>query len=98
MVRPRWIGCSNRFWYPHESADGIVYTTVDAATDSRAPSFDHIALAAALRDGARKDGAADRLPLSSLSIGEDGTFTRIARCHSRTTLRERTGGRGAGRS
>ena len=73
MVRPRWIGCGDQFWYPHESADGIVYVTVDAATGSRAPSFDHAALATALRDNAREDVATGRLPLSSLSITEDGT-------------------------
>lgn len=73
MVRPRWIGRSDRFWYPKESAAGLAYVTVDAATGAQAPSFDHAALAGALRDRAGQDVLADRLSLSSLSISEDGT-------------------------
>ena len=73
VVRPRWIGRSDRFWYPHEAADGISYVTVDAATGARAPSFDHGALAGALQ-AAGHDVTAGRLKLASLSIAEDGTL------------------------
>lgn len=73
MVRPRWIGRSDRFWYPNESAAGLAYVTVDTATGVQAPSFDHAALAGALRDRTGQGVSADRLPLSSLSISEHGT-------------------------
>lgn len=75
MVRPRRIGCSGRFWYPHGSADGIAYVTLDAATGSRAPSFNPAA--AVLRDSTREHVAAERLPLSSLSVGGDGTVAFV---------------------
>ncbi|MBV9813167.1 MAG: DPP IV N-terminal domain-containing protein, partial [Acetobacteraceae bacterium] len=35
MVRPRWIGGEDRFWYPHETADGVAIVEVDAATGAR---------------------------------------------------------------
>lgn len=81
MVRPRWIGRSDRFWYPKEGASGLAYMTVDAATGDQAPSFDHAALAGALSDQTGQDVPADRLPLSFLLIDEDGTarFTAFGR-------------------
>lgn len=38
MVRPRWIGDTDRFWFPRETADGIVVTEVDAATGALFPA------------------------------------------------------------
>ena len=80
MVRPRWIGRSDRFWYPRESDGGMEYVTVDAATGARAPSFDHGALATALH-GYGHDVAPSRLPLAALAIDEDGAarFTAFGR-------------------
>jgi len=81
MVRPRWIGGSDRFWYPHESADGVAFVTIDAATGSRTPSFDHAALAKALQPHTGEPLSPGRLPLADLAIGEDGTarFTAFGR-------------------
>jgi len=60
--RPHWIGTTDRFWYRHESADGISFTVVDAATGFSAPAFDHVRLATALGVDAK------RLPIDSLDL------------------------------
>jgi dipeptidyl aminopeptidase/acylaminoacyl peptidase len=48
MLRPHWIGGTDRFWYRREVPGGIQFTLVDAATGAQAPAFDHAAVAAAL--------------------------------------------------
>jgi len=48
MLRPHWIGRSDRFWYRRETPEGVMFTVVDAATGAQAPAFDHAAVAAAL--------------------------------------------------
>ena len=52
--RPHWIGASDHFWYRHESAEGIIFTRVDAATGAVAPAFDHALIGRGLPGIARK--------------------------------------------
>ncbi|HEX3350299.1 MAG TPA: DPP IV N-terminal domain-containing protein, partial [Acetobacteraceae bacterium] len=84
MVRPRWIGDDDRFWYPKETEAGVVFTEVDAATGDRRPAFDHAELAASLAAAAMRAVDAANLPLEDLRIASDGalTFTAFGRAWS----------------
>jgi dienelactone hydrolase len=67
QLRPHWIGDTDRFWYRHESPDGIGFTLVDAATGIRVPAFDHAAVAASLA-AAGTPCDAGHLPIADLDL------------------------------
>jgi hypothetical protein len=48
FVVPHWIGQTDRFWYARQTAQGIEYVIVDAATGDRHPAFNHEVLARVL--------------------------------------------------
>ncbi len=67
MLRPHWLGDTDRFWYRRESPSGFSFVIVDAATGEKSPAFDHARLA----EAASLDPA--RLALQDLRIEADGT-------------------------
>ncbi|MFI5011096.1 MAG: prolyl oligopeptidase family serine peptidase [Hyphomicrobiales bacterium] len=68
QLRPHWIGAADRFWYRHESPDGVSFTLVDAATGIRQPAFDHAAAAAALAAVTDTPCHPQRLPIAALDL------------------------------
>ncbi|MGE0133018.1 MAG: DUF885 family protein [Blastocatellales bacterium] len=80
-VEPHWIGDSGSFWYQRDEARGTSYVRFDPKTGSRAPLFDHAALATALDRaiGAEARPTATNLGLSSVALSADlKTLTGIA--------------------
>jgi len=47
VTDPQWLA-GDRLWYRDAGPDGVTYTLVDPATHTKAPAFDHAAVAAAL--------------------------------------------------
>jgi dipeptidyl aminopeptidase/acylaminoacyl peptidase len=73
-VDPEWITNSTRFWYRRQTSTNTGnYVVVDAATGAKTPAFDHVKLAETLAKATGSAVAADRLNLSRLEIGENGS-------------------------
>ncbi|MCW3476664.1 S9 family peptidase [Limobrevibacterium gyesilva] len=72
QIRPHWIGDTDRFWYRHESPEGITFTQVDAADGSTAPAFDHARLAAALTFASGQPADPANLPIERLALDASG--------------------------
>jgi len=77
LVRAQWLD-DGRFWYRDVNSNGVTFILVDPAKGTRAPAFDQVKLAAALKaasDGAIKDDAM-HLTASDLSFSDaDGVLT-----------------------
>jgi len=72
-VVPRWFAGNDRFWYRLDLLGGArEFIVVDAVRGERRPAFDHPKFAAALAKAAGLTVAADRLPIESLRIEDDG--------------------------
>jgi dipeptidyl-peptidase-4 len=68
-VRPHWFDGNNRFWYRNElRGGGREFILVDAERGTRAPAFDHEAVAKQLGETAR----ATHLPIERLEFSADG--------------------------
>ncbi|MBM3312128.1 MAG: S9 family peptidase, partial [Candidatus Aminicenantes bacterium] len=71
-VRPTWLP-DERFWYRNALADnGSEFILVDPRRGSRAPAFDHAALAAALAKASGKPVDGARLPFQAFEFAADG--------------------------
>lgn len=69
-VTPNWINNSDRFWYRNDLADGEKeFVLVDPNQGSKAPAFDHAAVARALEN----DADEKRLPLDRLHFSDSGS-------------------------
>lgn len=80
-VEPRWIGDSGSFWYQRDEAQGTSYVRFDLKAGSRAPLFDHAALATGLARalGAEAKPTATNLGLRNVALSADlKTLTGIA--------------------
>jgi dipeptidyl-peptidase-4 len=74
--RPRWIGRSHWAWYRSETAAGVDYLLIDAATGHKQPAFDQAAVALALAQHGWA-AAAGALPITDLTFSEDRTTVTI---------------------
>ena len=88
-VHPRWLGCEDRFWYTRDTADGREWVLVDAAAGTRAPAFDHAALASALGAALGRDVSASALPIDQVAF--DGECLRFHALGSGWSFLTRTG-------
>jgi dipeptidyl aminopeptidase/acylaminoacyl peptidase len=71
-VRPGWLP-DERFWYRNSLANGTSeFILVDPARGTRAPAFDHAALAAALSLASGKTFDGTRFPFIALEFSADG--------------------------
>ncbi|MFZ0461338.1 MAG: DPP IV N-terminal domain-containing protein [Candidatus Acidiferrales bacterium] len=74
-VRPTWLP-GNRFWYRLTTAgieaEGSEFVIVDATNGTRAPAFDHAALATALSAASGKTYNAGHLPFTTFDLSEGG--------------------------
>jgi dipeptidyl aminopeptidase/acylaminoacyl peptidase len=71
-VVPMWIGKSDQFWYAARTATGTRYWKVDPVKKEKSPLFDHVALAAALSELAKKPLDGGSLRLDRLEMAADG--------------------------
>src|SRR5262249_17985399 len=62
----------DRFWYRATTTAGATFFLVDPAKRTRAPAFDHAALALALGHAADTTVKGDSLPFTSFALSADG--------------------------
>lgn len=70
-VRANWLP-GDRFWYRNQTATGHEFILVDAAKATRAPAFDHAAVATALTTVMGKPVTASRFPFQQITFAADG--------------------------
>jgi dipeptidyl-peptidase 4 len=70
-VGPQWIGKTDQFWYSARTSTGVRYWKVDPAKKEKTPLFDHVALAAALSELAKKPLDGDTLKLDRVEVAAD---------------------------
>ena len=66
------------FWYRVTTIDGAIFFLVDPAKGTRAPAFDHAALAGALGRAADTTLKAEKLPFTSFAMSADGSAITFA--------------------
>ena len=71
-VAPEWIGKTDVFWYAAGTPTGTKYWKVDPAKKEKTPLFDHVILAAALSEAAKKPLDAESLNLTRVTVAESG--------------------------
>ena len=71
-VAPQWIGKTDVFWYASRTPTGTKYWKVDPAKKEKVPLFDHVVLAAALSEAAKKPLDAETLRLDRAVVSADG--------------------------
>jgi dipeptidyl-peptidase-4 len=71
-VRATWLP-GDRFWYRNQGATGAEFILVDAARSSKAPAFDHAAVATALTTAMGKPVTAARLPFTQITFAADNS-------------------------
>ncbi len=69
-VRANWMP-GDRFWYRNQTATGNEFILVDAAKATRAPAFDHAAVAKALTTVMGKPVTTERLPFQQITFAAD---------------------------
>ena len=69
-VRANWLA-GDRFWYRNQTATGFEFILVDPAKPSRAPAFDHGAVAAALSAAMKRTVTAAQLPFQQITFAAD---------------------------
>ena len=70
-VNATWLP-GDRLWYRNQTADGSQFIMVDAAKATRAPAFDHAAVAKALTAAMGKPVNAQRFPFTQITFTADG--------------------------
>ncbi|MDO8678682.1 MAG: DPP IV N-terminal domain-containing protein [Acidobacteriota bacterium] len=68
-VRPNWLP-GDRFWYRNPTATGSEFILVDAAGGTKAPAFDHAAVAAALTTALGRPINAARFPFVQITFDD----------------------------
>jgi dipeptidyl-peptidase-4 len=68
-VRATWLP-EDRFWYRNQTASGSEFILVDAARATKAPAFDHAAVAAALTTLLGRPITAARLPFAQITFDD----------------------------
>jgi dipeptidyl aminopeptidase/acylaminoacyl peptidase len=69
-VRATWLP-GDRFWYRNTTAAGSEFLLVDAAKGTRAPAFNHAAVAASLTTAMGKPVSATQLPFQQITMTAD---------------------------
>src|SRR6185436_13547297 len=71
-VRATWLS-GDRFWYRNTNATGSEFFLVDAVKGTKAPAFNHAAVAAALTTAMGKPVSAAQLPFQQITFAADST-------------------------
>ena len=69
-VRATWLP-GDRFWYRNQGASGSEFFLVDAVKGTKAPAFNHAAVAAALTTALGKPVTATQLPFTQITFAAD---------------------------
>jgi len=69
-VQANWLP-GDRFWYRNQRVDGPEFILVDATKASKAPAFNHAAVATALTTAMGKPVSAARLPFNQITVAAD---------------------------
>jgi len=69
-VRATWLP-GDRFWYRNTAANGSEFILVDAVKGTKAPAFNHAAVAAALTTAMGKPVSATQLPFQQITFAAD---------------------------
>jgi dipeptidyl-peptidase-4 len=69
-VQANWLP-GDRFWYRNQGANGAEFFLVDAARGTKAPAFNHAAVAAALTTAMGKPVTVARLPFAQITFAAD---------------------------
>jgi dipeptidyl aminopeptidase/acylaminoacyl peptidase len=69
--RAAWIGKTDRFVYRRSVKGGYEFMVGDAATQQKAPAFDHVKLAASLSGAAHASYTATTLPFAGFTFSDD---------------------------
>ena len=69
---PQWIGKTDSFWYASRAPTGTRYWKVDPTKKEKLPLFDHVVLAAALSEAAKKPLDGDTLRIDRAVVSADG--------------------------
>jgi len=77
-VTPNWIGKTDTFWYAYRTSKGTNYWRVDCRQATKSPLFDAVKLATLLSEATQKPLDAAQLPLTRVSIDDDGTCATAA--------------------
>jgi hypothetical protein len=72
-VLPGWIGKTDSFWYSYRTSQGTRYWRVNAKDGKKEPLFDANVLAARLSEALKKPLDAATLPLTRVSVNDEGT-------------------------
>ncbi|MFO1001309.1 MAG: DPP IV N-terminal domain-containing protein [Planctomycetaceae bacterium] len=73
-VQPKWFGDQSQFWYRNDFPDAKrEFVLVDANKATRAPAFDHVAVAGGLAELLKRDVSGEQLPVNEIEFSEDGT-------------------------
>jgi dipeptidyl-peptidase 4 len=72
-VTPHWIGKTDGFWYSYRTSGGTHYWRVDPEKGAKTPLFDQGRLATLLSETVHKPTDANQLPITRVSLNEDGT-------------------------
>ena len=75
QVRPSWFKNSDKFWYAWRSPQGLTYYIVDPTTGKKSELFNNAKLAAQLTEIVKDPFDAQNIPLQSLELKDDNTFT-----------------------
>jgi dienelactone hydrolase len=76
-VAPNWIGKTDSFWYSYRTSQGTRYWRVDPGNRTKTPLFDHAKLAALLSEAVQKPLDAALLPLTRVTMNEEGTSIKF---------------------
>ena len=71
-VRATWLP-GDRFWYRNQDANGTQFILVEAAKGTKAPAFNHAAVAATLSTVMGRSINAARLPFNQITFSADST-------------------------
>ena len=69
-VRATWLP-GDRFWYRNQNANGTEFFVVDATKGTKAPAFNHAAVAAALTPAMGRQITASQLPFQQITFSAD---------------------------
>src|SRR6476661_1150487 len=70
-VRATWLTGADRFWYRNQGPNGSEFFLVDAVKGTKAPAFNHAAIATALTAAMGRTINAARLPFQQITFSAD---------------------------
>lgn len=83
-VQANWLA-DDRFWYRNATATGSEFILVDAAKATKAPAFNHAAVAATLTTAMGQPVTATRLPFTQITLAADAQSFSFDNEHKRWT-------------